>query len=230
MKITHFRWNVVGPWKRWMLGGLLAGGVVFGANRYEDDFQGGLGPGWSILREVPSGWRTTAKGLEVRMLPGNMWGPENSARNVFVRDAPDPARGPVTATVRVENRPDGQYEQINLVWYYADSHMVKIGQEQVDGQWTVVMGREEGDRTRTLAIVPITAEVVDLKLEVEGDEIRGMFRTPTMTEWKEAGRCDLPVMGPPKITLQAYHGPADGERWGRFSAFRLEQGPRSDSK
>lgn len=180
-----------------------------------------MGQGWTILREDAAQWRTSAEGLQIRVVPGNMWGPANNARNTFVRPAPHPERGPVEVSVRFENRPTEQYEQVDLVWYYADSHQVKIGQELVDGKLSIVMGREEGDRTRTIAIIPLDSFVVDVRFQVEGRQIRGAFRTPTMSEWKEAGSCDLPVMGEPKISLQAYQGPGNVERWATLSKFRI---------
>jgi len=190
---------------------------------FRDDFRGALGPGWTILREQKDAWRATADGLEVRVLPGNMWGGANDAKNTFVRPVPDPAQGPVEVSVRVFNRPTEQYEQVDLVWYYDDGHQVKIGQELVDGQLSIVMGREEGDRTRTIAIIPLDSFEVDVRFRVVGREIRGAFRTPAMTEWKEAGMCDLPVKGEPKVSLQVYQGTTKVERWARIRAFEVVQ-------
>ncbi|MBX3747402.1 MAG: hypothetical protein KF833_18995 [Verrucomicrobiae bacterium] len=196
-----------------------------GASRFEDDFRGGPASGWTVLRERSDAWRIGERGLEVRALPGNLWGPANDAPNTWVRPAPDPEKGPVTVTVEVENRPTEQYEQVNLVWYYDDGHQVKLGQEMVDGKLCIVMGREEGDRTRTIAIVPIEADawVVEVRFEVEGRTIRGLFRMPGSEDWREAGVCDLPVKGEPKISLQVYQGTDRVERWARFGRFRMEQ-------
>lgn len=205
----------------------IAAGCATGT-RFRDDFRTGLEPGWRIVREEPGAWRTGAHGLELRMLPGNMWGPANDARNVLVHSAPDPTRGPVEVSVHVENRPTSQYEQVDLVWYYADSHQVKIGQELVDGKLSIVMGREESDRTRTIAIIPLDSFTVDLRFQVSGTNIRGSYRTPEMSDWTPAGECDLPVHGSPGVSLQAYQGPADVERWGRISRFRMEQSGRGN--
>lgn len=191
--------------------------------RFADDFLGAPGPGWTILRERADAWRIGENGLEIRALPGNMWGPANDARNTWVRPAPDPKDGPVTVSVEVENRPTEQYEQVDLVWYYDDGHQVKIGQELVDGKLCIVMGREEKDRTRTIAIVPLDSYVVEVRFEVTGNEIRGSFRTPGRTEWQVAGQCDLPVNGEPKVSLQVYQGTEKVERWARLSKFRMEQ-------
>ncbi len=191
---------------------------------FVDEFHGPLGPGWTVLREQADAWRMTPDGLEIRALPGNMWGPANNARNTFVRPVPDPAAGPVEVSVQVENRPTEQYEQVDLVWYYADSHQVKIGQELVDGKLTIVMGREENDQTRTLAIIPLDSFTVELRLVASGREIRGFVRTPSMTEWREAGACDLPVReGGAKVSLQAYQGPREVVRWAHVRHFRVTQ-------
>ncbi len=192
--------------------------------RIADDFRGGLGKGWVVLREDRAAWRTTADGLEVRVLPGNMWGGANDAKNTFVRPLPDPAEGPVEVTVQVENRPTEQYEQVDLTWYYADSHQVKIGQELVDGKLSLVMGREENDRTRTICILPLDAYVVDLRLVAQGNQVTGSYRTPAMKDWRTAGTCDLPVKeGGPKASLQIYQGTTRVERWAHLRRFRVRQ-------
>ncbi|MFM1942652.1 MAG: hypothetical protein RI897_1634 [Verrucomicrobiota bacterium] len=200
---------------------LFACGFVRSA-AFEDDFHGGLGEGWWWVREDSKAWRVTGEGLEVRMQPGNMWGGSNDARNLLVRKAPDASEQEVVVTVRVTNDPKEQYEQVDLVWYYDDSHMVKIGQELVDGQLSIVMGREERDQCRTVIIIPIEAKTLELRHRVRGKEIVGEYRLPGEQDWKRAGSCDLPVYGEAKICLQFYQGPEGEDRWARVAAFRVE--------
>jgi len=190
---------------------------------FQDDFKGELAAGWSWLREDPQGWRVVERGLEVRVQPGNMWGPPNNAKNVLVRPAPDPAKSGIEVSVNVTNQPTSQYEQVDLVWYYDDSHMVKIGQELVHGKLSIVMGREEADRTRTIAIIPIKSFSVQLRLSVTANGIHGQFRLPDTEKWQEAGECDLPVHGTPKVSLQCYQGPADTEHWARITEFSIRR-------
>ena len=191
----------------------------------QDDFQGKLGEGWWWVREHREAWRVTGGGLEVRIEPGNMWGPANDARNVLVRLAPDTANEGIEVSVNVENRPTSQYEQADLVWYFDDSHMVKLGQELVDGKLSIVMGREDNDKTRTIAISPLQSFSVRLRLVVKDNRIHGQFRTPGADDWREAGQCDLPA--PPdakaKISLQFYQGPANIEHWARVTEFRIRR-------
>ncbi|MGA1235810.1 MAG: DUF1349 domain-containing protein [Limisphaerales bacterium] len=189
---------------------------------FEDDFLGRLGEGWWWVREDEKGWRVTGEGLEVRMQPGNMWGGSNDARNLLVRKAPSTLDHEVVVTVKVTNDPKEQYEQVDLVWYYDDSHMVKIGQELVDGQLSIVMGREEQDRCRTVIIIPIEARTLELRHRVRGNEIVGEYRLPGEGVWRRAGSCDLPVHGEAKICLQFYQGPAEEDRWARVTGFRVE--------
>lgn len=197
-----------------------------GINLFTDSFHGRLGDGWTILREQRDAWRATPNGLEVRVLPGNMWGGSNDAKNTFVRPVPDPSGGPVEIRVEVENQPTEQYEQVDLCWYYSDSHQVKIGQELVDGKLSIVMGREENDRTRTIAIIPLDSHRVELRHVVKGNQITGFYRTPAMKDWKEAGTCDLPAReGGPKVSLQVYQGTTKVERWAKIRNLSVEQRP-----
>jgi len=189
---------------------------------FEDPFRGPLAEGWRWVREDPAGWRSTDHGLEIRVQPGNMWGGANDARNVLVRDIPDPAHQTVIASVSLSNQPTSQYEQVDLVWYYDDRHMVKIGQELVDGKLSMVMGREERDQCRTIAIHPITALSLEVRFVARGRNLRGEYRVPGESDWRLAGETDLPVNGAPKISLQCYQGPADSEHWARLWDFRLE--------
>src|SRR5579864_1625129 len=87
---------------------------------FHETFREKLQPGWTWIREDPANWRLTDHGLEVRIQPGNMWGPANNARNVLVRPAPDPQPQTLEITAAVENHPTHQYEQVDLVWYFDD--------------------------------------------------------------------------------------------------------------
>jgi regulation of enolase protein 1 (concanavalin A-like superfamily) len=183
---------------------------------FRDEFNGKLKEGWSWRRENKAAWRIGDGVLEIRIEPGNMWGPANDAKNVLVRELPE-ARRPLEISLTVSNNPTEQYEQVDLTWYYDDSHMVKIGFERVDGTNSIVMGREERDRTRTLAIIPIAARMIDLRLIAADKSIRGSFRATGSKDWREAGTCDLPVRGTPKLAIQCYQGPARAEHWARIS-------------
>lgn len=191
---------------------------------FSDPFQGRLAPGWSWIREDSSAWRITKDALEIRVQPGNMWGPENSGKNVLVRKLPAVKERPLAISVTVQNRPSEQYEQVDLVWYCDDSHQVKIGQEQVDGQLSIVMGREQADRTRTIAIIPLATEKVHLRFILSAEHIEGFFRPEGQDEWRKAGECDLPLKPgcEPKIALQCYQGPASAEHWAKIQNFTIE--------
>ncbi|MBM3878192.1 MAG: DUF1349 domain-containing protein [Verrucomicrobia bacterium] len=195
---------------------------------FQDDFRGRLGEGWSWIREEAGAWRVTERGLELRILPGNLWGGRNNAKNLLVRPAPDTAQGELEIAVTVENRPTGQYEQVGLAWYYDDSHMVKLVRELVDGTVRVCMGREQADRTRTLGLVPVEAPWYRLRLLVAGNQIRGQYRAAGSEQWLEAGAADLPAPpgGEAKIILHSYNGPADAEHWAKLTEFRVTRRER----
>ena len=202
-----------------------AGEVIF-----SDSFAAAPLPPWSWVRENPAGWSAGPEGLEILVEPGNMWGPENSGKNVLVRPAPAPGTGALEILVTVTNRPVSQYEQTDLVWYYDDSHMVKIGQEMVDGKVSIVMGREEKDRTRTIAILPLTTEKVTLRLVVDAaGKVTGSYRPGAEGEWREAGFCDAPSPGDgggkAQIALMCYQGEQNPVRRSRLRGFRVARLP-----
>ena len=194
---------------------------------FRDSFQGKLGPGWSWIREDRDHWRIKDNGLEVRIQPGNMWGSANDSKNVLVRPAPKLADGDIEVCVTVQNTPTHQYEQVDLVWYYDDGNMVKLGQELVDGKLKVVMGREEKDKPRTVAIVPLASTTVRLRYLVNAKRIVGQFKLPDDAEWRTVGECDLPAVPdlPAKISLQCYQGPANEEHWARITDFSITVSP-----
>jgi regulation of enolase protein 1 (concanavalin A-like superfamily) len=207
-----------------LAGGLASLAVLAGeAVVFEDSFREGLAAGWAWIREEPGAWRVRDGALELRVLPGNLWGAANDARNLLVRDAPPVEGGELEITAKIENQPTGQYEQVNLAWYYDDSHMVKLGREVVDGAVCVVMGREERDQTRTLARPPVAGGWYRLRLVVSGHQIRGQYWDEGASRWTDAGVCELPAPpgGRPKISLHAYNGFADREHWARITEFKV---------
>jgi regulation of enolase protein 1 (concanavalin A-like superfamily) len=194
-----------------------------GETIFQDDFNGKLAEGWSWEREDRAAWRTGPAGLEVRVQPGNMWGAANNAKNVLVHPIPVPTDAPVEISVTFSNAPTAQWEQANLVWFYDDSNMVKLGQELVTGRFSIVMGREENDRARTVAIIPLDDNTVELRLHAAGNRVRGQFRTRHWSEWRDVGECDLPVKGEPKASLHFYNGAPNEEHWVRANRFAVRR-------
>jgi len=180
-----------------------------------------LNSNWKWLREDPSAWRITNGLLEVRVQPGNMWGPANDAKNILLIPLPQSSGLEITATI--EHSPTNQYEQADLVWYYADGNMVKLGPELVDGRFSVVMGREESNRARTISINPIAAGAVNVKFIIKGDQITGMFRDSAASAWQSAGSCSLPALPgvEPRISLQFYQGTEPADHWARVTRLAI---------
>jgi hypothetical protein len=85
------------------------------------------------------------------------------------------------------------------------------------------MGWEEKDQCRTVAIIPLASTAVRLRLFAKDNEIRGQFRIPGATEWRDVGQCSTPVPanGKPKISLQFYQGAQNIEHWARLTEFRI---------
>ncbi|WP_182865418.1 hypothetical protein [Stieleria mannarensis] len=188
-----------------------------------DSFHGSMRDEWRWLRENQAGWKLTDSGLKVLVEPGNMWGRANDAKNVLLHPVPAAWQDSVDVRVQLEQHPRKRWEQTNLVWYYSDSTMVKIGLEIEHGVTNIVMGREENDRTRTIAIIPYPAESVELRIVVEGHDLQGFYRIPGEPDWIAVGKTTLPdeVSQSPQVSLQFYQGEEDSGRWATASHFEM---------
>jgi len=86
------------------------------------------------------------------------------------------------------------------------------------------MGREEKDKTRTIAIVPLDSTQVRLRLLIKGTQIRGQFQTPQAGQWRESANASrLPHWRSTKISLQFYQGAPDLEHWAQVRDFRISK-------
>ncbi|MBN2476435.1 MAG: hypothetical protein JXB62_17610 [Pirellulales bacterium] len=190
---------------------------------FADDFADKLAEGWRWIREDRQAWRLADGALQIRTQPGNMWGGANNAKNLLAREIPESAAKTLALDVTVSNRPTERWEQLGITWYYDDAHMVKLVKELVDGKVSIVMGREEADRTRTIVILPLESASVQLRLQITGNQVTGLYRPDGKGAWKEAGKCDSPGKGKANVCLQTYNGSADAEHWARFSRFRIRE-------
>jgi alpha-L-fucosidase len=183
--------------------------------------------GWTWKREIPEAWRLRNQSLEIKILPGNMWGGQNNAKNVLLIPlTDDQTAGGTDVSVTLANSPMQRWEQVDLVWYYSDSHMVKIGLELEHGINSVVMGREENDRTRTIKIVPIARDTVTVRFKVAQGQVQGYYRLTDADPWIEVGTCSAPVpIGEghaPRVSIQCYQGDPKHPHWARITDLAID--------
>jgi len=191
---------------------VLLGNVPMYGGEDKNPFAGeSLPNGWTWKRENPEAWRLRNQGLEIKIEPGNMWGGSNDAKNVLlIPISGDMLEFGTDVHVTLANSPTRRWEQVDLVWYYRDSHMVKIGLELEHGKNSVVMGREEDDRTRTIKIIPIERDEVTVRLKVTGGQVQGYYRLAPDDKWTDVGVCTEPrpteSSGKPQVSIQCYQG------------------------
>ncbi|MDT8302900.1 MAG: hypothetical protein RQ760_15575 [Sedimentisphaerales bacterium] len=186
-----------------------------------------LPKGWTWKRENPQAWRLRNQGLEIKIEPGNMWGQKNDAKNVLlIPITEDMQEFGTDVQATLANSPTQRWEQVDLVWYYRDSHMVKIGLELEYGKNSVVMGREENDRTRTIKIIPIEKDKVTLRLKVKGGQVRGYYRLNPEDKWTDVGVCSEPrptgSSDAPHVSIQCYQGDPKNPHWARITGLKVD--------
>ena len=85
------------------------------------------------------------------------------------------------------------------------------------------MGREENDRTRTIAFIPRVTPFIDLRFSVQGKKIEGHYCLDGADRWLKAG---VPShSSKPEVSLQAYQGPEDVEHWAKMTDFKNVRKP-----
>jgi len=182
-----------------------ADGVIF-----EDPLAKKLGEGWSWLREVPTDWRITDEGLEIKMEPQ----PASGWRNILYRKAPKKDDGPFVVTVEVKAvQPySNQYQQAGIFWMQGNDQKFKFVSERIDGELYVFPGKK-----------PIKVSHVVLRLRIDGRKVIAEYQPEGKGEFLLAFEGTLPERNDEtdRIAFQCWHGPAGTEAWTQFRKFSI---------
>lgn len=178
-----------------------------GAVLFEDNFEGTLAEGWTWLREDKADWRIKDDGLEIRPRPGDA----NSVKNALLRTLPE---NDVVVEVTVTFTTDltQQYEQAGITWYADDAPVFKLVHERIDDAYYIIPGK-----------VPVANKMVHLRLTVIDGNYTAEFCVAGEKDWKVAAKGDMEIGKKNQVSLQTYHGPADGDHWMRFSNFKIKE-------
>lgn len=172
---------------------------------------------WRWIREDAEEWKLSDDGvLKIRTQPGRIWAErEEKAENILVRRAPVGEQDKIEVTVKLMD-PVNKYEQAGLVLYVDDDRFVKFVVEYIEGDYFVVMGREfAGEKRKVLAKIQIEEQAVQLRLEVEGDKVKGSWKLPAgkAGEWSPAAVAEIPAELTRSFAIFTQDGPADETRW-----------------
>jgi regulation of enolase protein 1 (concanavalin A-like superfamily) len=186
---------------------------------FEEPFAGGLGKGWSWLREDPKAWHVEKGTLVLRTLPGYLHAKSNDSQNVLLRSLPKSDR-PLAVEVYLEGEPKVQYEHAGLVWYIDDDNYVSLFQEVLGGKVELQMVTEKEGKPR-FAVAKHEAKGVWMRLVISGGMITTQYKPSEKGEWKVVGQSDLPARGAARVGVTSGGAPKEAERHVRFRAFRI---------
>ena len=177
---------------------------------FSDDFNDGLNPNWSWLRENRKNWRLIDGGLEIMAEPGLA----DTVKNALVCPAPDRSQGTFAVEVTVSNHtlPTQQYEQAGITWYNNGKPVFKEVKELIDGDLYIIPGKQ-----------PMATKSVRLRLIVTSDSWQATYQPEGESEFKVAANGDLPAPKNDQVSIQCYHGPEEGEHWIRFEDFCIKK-------
>ncbi len=175
---------------------------------------------WEWVRSDASGVRINEGSLELRAMPGTLWGKPNNARNQLVRPSPLPAGEPLTVEVTLTFAPETQAEQAGLMLYFDDGNYIKVVREGLEGKRFLVMAVEKNDEGKAVAKVVEPSDTVTIRMTCRDRQVTVETRAAKDGGWKELGRCETPAdPAGMKLAISAYGGPEGQGRWARFSEF-----------
>ncbi len=187
---------------------------------FEDRLQGTMDSDWQWLREDPQGWRLKVDALNIRALPGTLWGERNDARNILLRSARPLTEG-LSSEVTVRNAPEIQGEQGGLIWYVDDANYVKLVKECLDQSVWIVLAREEADQGTLVNRVPFAGASAHIRLTLSGDTMVGEVLSEDGTTWQTVGTCERVPAERAQLGICVHGGPDDEEHWAELSEFAI---------
>ena len=187
---------------------------------FEENFIGKLDQDWIWVHEEPNAWNVVDGALQLRTLPGTLWGDSNNAHNFLLRSVDDMSNGLATR-VAVTNHPHLMGEQAGLIWYLDDDNYIKFVKESLEGLEWIVLAREEGGQPELIAKTRISAESAELQLVLLDGVIHGQFRISPEDDWQKVGDCPILKAADPKVGLFTHGGPEKIERWVKLRTFVL---------
>ncbi|MCZ6674609.1 MAG: hypothetical protein O7C75_16900, partial [Verrucomicrobia bacterium] len=139
-----------------------------------------------------------------------IWAGERS-KNLLLAKNPTGERALTLADVELVDA-IGKWEQCGLLVYLNDDSFVKLVVEHIDGPHFVVMAQEFDKKRIVLAKIEIPGNRAQLRLEVDGDTVRGYWRLVENKSWHAAAST-------PSLDIET-------QRFGLFS----QDGPREEKR
>ena len=187
---------------------------------FEENFTGNLNRNWIWVHEQSDAWKLADGVLQLRTLPGTLWGEANNAHNFLLRPVEEMPNG-LASRVIVTNHPSLMGEQAGLIWYQDDDNYIKLVKESLEDKQWIVLACEQGGQPELIAKTQIAAETAELQLTYLNGVVQGQFRASSKEDWQAVGACPLLEGASPKIGLFTHGCPEDVERWVEMRNFAL---------
>lgn len=191
---------------------------------FEEKFAGKLSDGWTWVREDAGGWKVEGSALRIKAQPGKIWYKTKTAKNVLLRKLPavGTPEAPLTIEVTVDSAPEANSEQCGLYLQFDDNNFVKIIREHLKGVTKVLLVREQKGIPEPLPPKEEPTSPVRLRLVWAGPKVSGFYKTTT--DWIPVGELEAPASeAAPSAALASHGGPAEADRWAKFTEFRVAQ-------
>jgi hypothetical protein len=148
---------------------------------YTDDFSTAtLASSWSWVRQDSTKWSLSQNPGKLRIVtqPGDLFGSQNNAKNLLLRDAP---AGDWTATAKLTFAPVADYQQAGLIVYGDDDNYAKLMRAHSGSQ--VVVGDKEVGGVYTQNLAGEAAGIVYLRVTKAGSNYFLSYNLDGSPDW-----------------------------------------------
>ena len=149
--------------------------------------------------QLPKGWKwdqsvagkAARQGDAIRLdtVNGRIWAGEGN-RNRIITESPIGDRATALANIELVDAA-GKWEQCGLLAYHNDDSFVKLVLEHIDGKHHAIMAWEIDGKRKVLALLEIPTSRADLRMQVDGDTVRGFWRSDSSQTWNPVAETEF---------------------------------------
>ena len=161
--------------------------------------------GWEIIRDTDSDYEFTDKGLLIKSLKGDLYQNSNTAKNIFVKEAPGDWIVETHFTTDVE--PNKTYQQAGMLIYGSDDDYVKLChiKNNASKPGEIQYGKEDTGAWTDKVRNEISGKELYLRIQKQGNVYTGYYSADGGKTYENAGSVEVNLENP-KVALFAMNG------------------------
>jgi hypothetical protein len=185
-----------------------------------------LAEDWQWIRLSPGGFRWVNRKLQIRSLPGNVFGDSENefgiTQNLLKRELPEAAW---QATLSATHHPEKPGQQVGLYFYLDEANHFKIIHEflkPLEGPGLVSV-LEVDNQPSVSELIPCNLDSIDLRLERTGNRCWASYRLSDKDSFTVLREIEVPkILDDAAIAIVASGADREKEAWVTIEKFELK--------